>query len=465
MAPSRDEDYGPRLMNILFITAEVEPLSGHGPIAQVCHALPKALKSQDHQVHVLSPLYKGIDPTEHALARRLSKLKHTFAGQEWSCELWTGRTISGAELTFIGHEDLFHRADSITDGDDKTIVNRIAAFARSAVVLLEKNEQEWQAIHAHGWFGAGVLAALKAAGVSMPMVLSVHDPADRGNFGLEHSETLGTALGGHPDLLAAGIAAADHVVIGSKAAREALGTGEVIENGIDSGIWNPVTDPLLTARFDPIDLRGKATNKADVQREMGLPVRTDAPLVVVVSHGGEDRGLDIVAKAASQILRNDAQVLLALEGEQDGELVAAFEDVWDRWPDRFQVRTNVDETLVHRAIAAADFVLFPARRHTNAMRAKVAQRYGALPIGAREGAFAEALVDCDAQLETGNAILFDSATSESLLSGVRRAFSAFTFESFRGVQQRTMRIDASWDRSARLFERLYQPAEEDIADI
>lgn len=451
-------------MNILFVTAEVEPLSGHGPVAQVCHALPKALKSQDHHVTVLSPLYRSIDPSEHALARRLTKLKHSFAGQDWSCELWTGRTISGAELTFIGHEELFHGTDALDEGDEATVVNRVGAFVRSAVNLLERNDPNWEVVHAHGWLGAAVVAAAKAAGVELRTVVSVHDPADRGRFDAKHAEALGVpAREGHVDLLAAGLRAADRVVVGSSSAVEpiaALGTKaapEVIPSGVDGGIWNPVTDPHLPARFDPVDLGGKGKNKAELQRAMGLPVRSDVPLVAVIARSGHDHGLDLVAKAASQILRNDVQLVLAIEDEGDGEMVAAFEDVWDRWPDRFQVRTSVDDVLVHRVLAAADLLLVPARRSPDAMRAKIAQRYGAVPIATCEGALAEALVDCDARLQTGNAILFDQSSSEDLLSGVRRGIAAFTEEEFAGLQSRVMRIDASWDRSARLVERLYKP--------
>ncbi len=182
-------------------------------------------------------------------------------------------------------------------------------------------------------------------------------------------------------------------------------------------------------------------------------------MIAVIARSGHDQGLDLVAKAATQILRNDVQLVLAIEDEGDGEMVAAFEDVWDRWPDRFQVRTSVDDALVHRVLAATDLLLIPARRSPDAMRAKIAQRYGAVPIATCEGALSEALVDCDARLQTGNAILFDLSSSEELLGGVRRGVAAFAEEDFKGLQQRVMRIDASWDRSARLFERLYKPEE------
>ena len=454
-------------MKILFVTDALAPLSGSGAAAQVCNALPKALKSLDHQPFVLSPLYRAIDPQEHSLARRLTKLKHSFGGAEWSCELWTGRTIGGCELVFIGQEELFHAVDAIDAGDEREIAMRTGAFIRSALTLLQKNEQDWEVIHAHGWLGAAVIAAAKAAGIDLRAVLTVHDPADVYCFNAENAETLGLgAIDGSVNPLLLGLQAADDVTVVSRSANlnEIGYTGKTntIRSGVDGATWNPLTDPELPARFDPVDLTAKAICKSALQKELGFPTRKDVPLVVALGCEGESDGLDLLAKAASQLLRNDVQLAVCIEGTAPEQLTGVFEELAERWPDRCQIRAELDSSQYHRATGGADLLLLPARRSSSAERVLIAQRYALVPIARREGAFGEAIVDCDAKLKTGSGFLFDEASPESMLAGAQRAIAAFAQENeFDGLRRRVMRLDASWDRSARIYDRLYSGPSED----
>lgn len=450
-------------MNILLITDAIAPLSGRSARAQVAGALPKALKSLDHQPFVLSPLYRSIDPKEHSLARRLTKLKHSFAGSEWVCELWTGRTVGGAELVFIGHEELFHGTDSFDAGDEATIAKRVGAFVRSAIVVLEKNEQQFDAIHAHGWLGAAVLAAAKNADLPFRRVLTVHDVGDKRVFGAAHAETLGLGTSGETDPLLLGLAAADAVNVASDSTDlKSIGfTGEAqtIRSGVDSATWNPLTDPHVPARFDPVDVDGKVECKAHLQIELDFPERNDVPLVIALGQEGTRDGLDLLAKCASEILRNDVQLFVAVEGPVSEAFSAVFSELQTRWPDRLQFRGDVETTLLHKGIAGADLALLASPSAPTAERALIAQRYGTIPIARREGAFAEAVVDCDAKLSTGTGLLFDEATPEGILAGARRGIAAFAeTEAFAALRCRIMRVDATWDRSARLYERLYTPA-------
>lgn len=456
-------------MNILLITDAIAPLSGRSARAQVAGALPKALKSLDHQPFVLSPLYKSIDPKEHSLARRLTKLKHNFAGADWACELWTGRTVGGAELIFIGHEELFHSTEAIDAGDEATIAKRVGAFVRSAVVLLEKNEQELDAIHAHGWLGAAVLVAAKNAGLPFRRVLTVHDTTDNPIFSAKQADILGLGTTGETNPLALGLAAADIVNVASDSTDlKSLGfdgEAQTIRSGVDSATWNPLTDPHIPARFDPIDVDGKVECKAHLQIELDFPERAEVPLLVAVGQEGSRDGLDLLAKCASEILRNDVQLLVIVEGAVSDAFSAVFSELQTRWPDRLQFRSNVDTKLLHSAIAGADLALLPSPSAATAERALIAQRYGSVPVARRQGAFAEAIVDCDAKLTTGNGILFDDGSAEGVLAGARRGIAAFAeTEAFAALRSRVMRVDATWDRSARLYERLYTPPKAPVED-
>jgi starch synthase len=167
--------------------------------------------------------------------------------------------------------------------------------------------------------------------------------------------------------------------------------------------------------------------------------------------------MNLLAAIGPDLLRNDVQLVVQLEG--DSELVAIYEELWDQWPDRIQIKTGSDSEFRHVLIAASDFALVPGREAPTDNIQMRAQRYGALPIVHREGGLADEVVDCDASLKTGSGFLYDEQTAGSLLSAIQRAAAAFAnTKSFRALQSRVMRIDHSWERTIRLYERTYRDA-------
>ena len=407
---------------------------------------------------MLSPLYGYIDAKEHSLARRLTKLEHEIDGETVACEMWTGRTITGSELVFVGHEELFAQAESIAAGSKADVAKRCAAFVQSALTLLERNEQDWEAVHAHGWLGAAVVAALKAKGLSTRCVLTVHDTEDVPEFDAAQAKVIGLPKAGSP--MAQGLAAADAVTVASTSMD--LGVfgfdGQVtsVRNGVDGARWNPLTDPELPRRFDPVDIDAKAQCKKALQEELGFPQRAEVPLLLVIGRDGQGHGLDLLAQSTSMLLRNDVQLAVYVLGDASSETTETFEELSERWPDRCQLRTNIDAGQHHRAMGGADLLLLPARRAEAPDQVLIAQRYGVAPVALRDGAFAEVIVDADAKLHTGSGFLFDDASADAVLAGARRGIAAFARgEDFDELRRRVMRLDVSWDRSARIYDRLY----------
>ncbi|MEM9068211.1 MAG: glycogen/starch synthase [Myxococcota bacterium] len=439
-------------MHVLFVSASQEPFS-KGPAAEICAALPKGLGSLDVTVSVLTPLYQNIDPQTHSLARRLTKIDVSYNGNDYACELYTGRTVSGVSVLFVGHETLFHEVTSLDDGDDEATATRAQVFAKAVIGAIAMLDTAVDVVHGHGWVGATALSALREAGSDTPQVLTVHDRDGR-SF---------PASTGLEDPLRNGAQGAARVTVGSsRYGRELQSTlglsAEVvgIPDGIDAAHWNPITDSHLPARFDPVDLTGKRRCKAELQRQLGLPVRPEVPLLAVDGNLGGDDGLALLVKVASELLRNDVQFAVFTGAGEDGALVAAYEELWDRWPDRIQVRTEADSELRHRVYGGADLLLVGDQQAPSGRDAMRAHRYGVLPIVHDTGALADVVVDCDAKLQTGSGFLFAPFDAEALLGTVRRAFAAYSdLQAFAALSQRVMRIDHSWDRAARLYDRLY----------
>lgn len=365
-------------------------------------------------------------------------------------------------MIFVGHEELFHSVPSLETGSDAEVALRAGVFARAVAALLGKNEPGWEVVHAHGWLGAASLAAASEAGVELPSVLTVHDPRADGPS-LKDGIVPGVGAEG---VLAAGARRAEVIAVGSPSVAKTLaeslgeniGNREIrsIGNGVDEATWNPLTDPELPARFDPVDLRGKARCKAELQRRLEVPVKSEVPVMTVLGH--EPDAWRRFVKVAPRILRNDVQVVALGAPDTDG-LRDGLADLQDRWPDRFQSRSLEGKEggkLDHLARGGADLALILTDHAPDATDPMIVQRYGAVPVAPRIGAIADTIVDCDANLESGTGFLFEARDDEELLGGVRRAIGAFGRDGFGDLQVRVMRLDSSWERSARLHGMLYE---------
>lgn len=470
-------------MEILFVTPEPVAASPKGAAGRVASALPKALRGLDHRITVVSPLYRSVDPAAMQLARRLTRLELELAGETHACDLYDGRTAAGVDLLFLGHDELFGDADALDEGDEATVARRAGLFARAVAGLVETREPRPQLLHAHDWPGA--LAIVRAHG-NVATVLTVHEVSEVGRFAPEHAVALGipdelrgptgAEHGGRIDTLKAGLLRADRVTTGSPTyAREVLAGGEGaglsgvfadlgerfvgVPHGVDGAVWNPATDPHLVARFDPMDLSGKRRCKAALQQKVGLPVRADVCLVGCIANAGTEAGaaLELVAQAAPQVLRNDVQLAIRADAEAPG--ASDLEGLVETFGDRLAVKPVGGDAEVHRLVAGCDVLVVPDQRAPSGHLEMCAHRYGTLPVVRHVGAFADAVVDCDAALHTGSGFTFEQADAREIGATVARALSGFGLgEAFTAVQQRVMRIDHSWERSARLYDRQYRLA-------
>lgn len=430
------------VVEILFVAPEITPYSRSGSVGDVCAALPKALRGLGHRVLVVSPLFGGIDPVANGFARRLSPLGVEVGGERVDCRVFDGRTTGGVDLAFVAHEAFAESTER--ELDPATRARAAAILGGAAVELARTREPAAEVIHAHGAFAAPALVAAAKTLPAAGRVLSLH----------------GAPLAAIDTMLSAAqrVIADSQVEAAALAASGAqkLGEGRVfgIADGLDAARWNPLTDSHLPARFDPVNLEGKARCKDQLQLDTGLPVRPEAPLLAVVLHGanGMAGGAARLADALGDAVRNDVQFVV-VGGLGDATLAALHEKA----PERIALTPALDEKLLHRVLGASDLVMFPAppRHEGNAVAA--AMRYGALPIAQQAGAAADTLVDCDAKLETGTGFVIERADANELAETIARAVAAHAQgERFVALRRRVMRLDLSWDRSARRYEHVYR---------
>ncbi len=463
-------------VEILFVTSELAPFSGASvsPVAEAAAALPKALRGLGHKVTVVSPLYASIDPMARSLARRLSTFSVEAQGRSYACTVYDGRTTGGVDLIFLGNSELFATEPTATSSAEQHALEA-AVLGGAVAQLVQKREPAFELVHAQGALAGLALVALKAALPQLPRVLSLHDLGhDLRLSSGEHAKlqlpaALHDALA-NESVLGAAVRAADLVVTNAPTTARtwasdrshALGTLFAekadsflgIVNGVDASIWNPITDSQLTARFDPVDLSGKARCKATLQYELGLSVNAQTPVIVALGALSPERGGDLIAETAARVMRNDAQlVVLGADHEQAKQLQPLATDM----PERIALRATATDKERHVALAGSDFLLLPARQPVLVDAALCALRYGTLPIVTAVGPLADMIVDADAKLETGNGFLVPTTEAADVLATIQRALAAYSLpEAFDALRRRVMRTDVSWERAARRYEYAYR---------
>jgi starch synthase len=454
-------------MDILFVTPSLLPLHVESGPAEACSTLSKALRSLGHRVAIAAPFPDEPDAALTGLARRLDPLTFEVRGQKESVHVYDGRSAGGVEWILFEHAAL---KELFEDGEAALFAQLV--LARSVTTLLGR-DHSYGAVHAHGEETA-LACALVALEPRLPTVMTLYSLARPLSFSAEVGHALGLdalVLDNRLCPLLSAVACARRVTTNAPArmlssvheegegelARALLSRGRDLASvigGIDASIWNPLTDAHLVARYAPIDLTGKARNKAMLQHELKLEVDPDVPLLGAIE--GEI-GAERLSRIASELIRTDVQLVIQVLDE-DAESIDTLIGLSERMPHRLQVRIGDSQMRAHRILSASDALLVAADRPVLAM---AAQRYGTVPVARRFSLSAESIVDIDTKLETGTGILYDDRSPEALLAGARRAVAAFNRGTpFEAMRARLMRIDHSWDRAARAVEHVYFAAAE-----
>jgi len=220
-----------------------------------------------------------------------------------------------------------------------------------------------------------------------------------------------------------------------------------ILNGIDES-WDPRSCTHLAQPFAAGDWKGKQANSDYVRKQFGLAV-SRGPIFGLVARLVHQKGIDLVLSAADEIVEAGGQIIVTGSGEPAIE--HALVDAHRRRPDAIAVNIGFNDAQARRIFAASDFTLMPSRFEPCGLSQMYAQRFGSLPIGHQTGGLAETITDG----ETG--FLFAQPSIESLLGGVRRAFSAFvSAERLDTMRRSAMARSFSWDLSAALYSALYR---------
>lgn len=473
-------------MNILYVTGEAAPFCKTGGLADVSGSLPVALAKRGHRVAVILPLYNTIAARWR---QQMTFRKHIYVDLSWRheyCGLFS-LDYQGVTWYFVDNEHYFARGRLYGEGDDG---ERFGFFSRAVMDLLPLLDRVPDVIHCNDWQTALVpiyrqdLAGRWDALRSIRTVFTIHNVEYQGKFGPETVEDLfgldrgwyedGTLqMDGCVNLMKGAMLCADAVTTVSPTyARQlhqsayAEGMESVVQrcgekftgivNGIDTAVFDPATDPELTAHFSAQRLRGKADCKKALQKELGLQVQSDVPLLSVVSRLVGHKGIDLICESLDVVMQTGCQLVIL--GSGDGQYEDFFRYAENRYKGRLCAYIGYNETLAHRIYAGSDLFLMPSRSEPCGLSQMIAMRYGAVPIVRQTGGLADTVRSCQLGQEDGNGFVFADYSAFDMQYVISQAVNLYRTDihRFRQVQKRGMTDDFSWDASAGAYESLYQ---------
>ena len=483
-------------MKVLFVASEVYPLIKTGGLGDVAYSLPHALHALGADIRLVVPGYR-------ALLQQLQQVR--ILG--W-IEVRGAEGIHSARILETQHPDfafplwvvdcppLFDRAGnpyiSATGQDWADNAERFTVFSRIAALLGEDALNiNWQPaiVHLHDW-QTGLTAAFLHEQAARPrIVFTIHNLAYGGYFPHDdfvrlqmpgqwwHSE--GVEFHGGFSMLKAGIVYADAVTTVSPTYAKEICTPEFgfgldgllrahqaklhgILNGIDTRVWDPVTDAHLPAHYSVNRIQpGKSRNKrALLQRFLGTvdDAQLRAPLLGLVGRLVEQKGVDRVLAAIPVLLaETDARIVLLGSGQTVYE--QKLTRLAKKHPERVLVEIGYDEPLAHLIEAGADIFLMPSRFEPCGLNQMYSLRYGTPPVVFKTGGLADTVVNAsEATLADGsaNGFVFERPGAVAFLGAIRRALKLLAKPVlWRRIQQTGMRQSFDWEHSARHYLSLY----------
>ena len=475
-------------MQIVFASAECAPFVKTGGLGDVAGSLPAALVRAGAEVIVMVPKYATIKDEYKAQMEHFSEFYVSLGWRNEYCGL-EKLEHDGVTYMFIDNERYFARDYPYGFFDDG---ERFAFFSKAITESLQHLPAgfECDILHCNDWQTALAPVFLREFYQGLPLydrvktVFSIHNVAFQGQF----SDTVMEDILGVAHIPAAASqlrcdACSINYMLGALRYADAITTvsptyaneiqtpefGEGLDgvlrersyalqgilNGIDVAGFDPATDKRIAANYTVEDRSGKAVCKAKLQEELGLEVRDDRPLMVMVTRLTRQKGLDLVMYALDRILAGGVQVAVLGTGDRDYEDGLRY--FQDKYPGTMAARIEFDPALSQRMYAAADMFLMPSKFEPCGLSQIIAMRYGTLPIVRETGGLKDTVIPYNEFTGEGTGFSFSNFNGDEMGDAVFRAARLFwdNREAWDQLVTQAMSQDFSWTRSADKYLDLY----------
>lgn len=475
-------------MQIVFASAECAPFVKTGGLGDVAGSLPAALVRAGAEVIVMVPKYATIKDEYKSQMEHFSDFYVSLGWRNEYCGL-EKLEHDGVTYMFIDNERYFARDYPYGFFDDG---ERFAFFSKAITESLQHLPAgfECDILHCNDWQTALAPVFLREFYQGLPLydrvktVFSIHNVAFQGQF----SDTVMEDILGVAHIPAAASqlrcdACSINYMLGALRYADAITTvsptyaneiqtpefGEGLDgvlrersyalqgilNGIDVAGFDPATDKRIAANYTVEDRSGKAVCKAKLQEELGLEVRDDRPLMVMVTRLTRQKGMDLVMYALDRILAGGVQVAVLGTGDRDYEDGLRY--FQDKYPGTMAARIEFDPALSQRMYAAADMFLMPSKFEPCGLSQIIAMRYGTLPIVRETGGLKDTVVPYNEFTGEGTGFSFSNFNGDEMGDAVFRAARLFwdNRDAWNQLVTQAMSQDFSWTRSADKYLDLY----------
>ena len=476
-------------MKIAVCASEGAPYAKSGGLGDVMEALPAALQRiEGNEVALFLPYYNKIKTNAAYVTEKAADIRVQLGWRKQAASVMAlqGRA-DGVKVYFIDNDYYFGSRTGAIYGDMDD-GERFAFFARACLDAMAAVDYIPEVIQCNDWQCGLIPVYLKALYHEQfkgtRCMYTIHNIEYQGwaradffddMLGLPWEYRSCLDMNNSVNMMKGGIECADLVTTVSETyARELMypyyahGLDSIlanaawkltgITNGIDTNTFNPAADKNLPAHYDVNTfVEGKAACKAALQKEVGLPVEPDVPLMVMVTRLAGHKGLDLLCYIARRMLWEENCQLLIL-GTGEAQYESFFKDLAEQYPDQVAAKITFNLGLAARMYAGADIYLMPSKSEPCGLSQMNAMRYGTVPVVHATGGLKDTVPPCDENGKGGLGFTFQSYNADDFLAAIKRCLSLYNYdrENFNALQKEEMSQDFSWNVPAGKYMELFR---------
>ena len=470
---------------VLFVASEAQPFCATGGLADVCGSLPKEIQriNSDIEIRTIIPLYSNIPHIFRKDFKFLGNIYVTLSWRKEYCGVFEYE-YEGVKYYFIDNEKYFKREQGEYGYFDDA--ERFAFFSRSVLEVLPIIDYFPDIIHVNDWQSALIPTYLKICEwgderySKIKSILNIHNIQYQGRYGLQ---IMGDVLGvddkdagiltydNDTNILKGAIETSDRVITVSPSYAEEIktpehssGLSEIVKknegklkgilNGLDYEFYNPKTDKVIYLNYDYENIENKKKNKEFLQKEFGLEVNPDKPILAFCSRMNVYKGFDLI-KGCIEKLVNELDIQFVGVGSGDKEYEDFFRYLNNKYPNNVHISIGFSLEIGKKIYSGSDIYVMPSITEPCGLSQIIASRYGVIPIVRETGGLKDTIKDFGCQ-GGGNGYTFASVNVADLEYSIRRAVSDFANkESWAEKMKKVMQVDFSWKKTAAEYIEIY----------
>ena len=467
-------------MKVLYVTSEANPFAASGGLGDVMGALPVSVHEEGIEASVIMPLYDSVKEEHRCKLEKVIDISFKLSWRD------TGASIfkidhNGVTYYFVENHRYFSRGRLYGENDD---AERFAMFSKAVIEFMIQSGNIPDILHANDWQTALTVIYLKTEFAEHPMlssiktVYTIHNIEYQGKFGYD---VLGDVFGingkymgvleydGCVNLMKGAIVVSNYVTtVSPNYANEleydffSFGLSPIIKaakykisgviNGIDYNYFSPETGGDIVKKYTTRTVKsGKAANKQALQEELGLEVRPDVPLLVMITRLTAGKGIDLVLHILEEVLREDVQVAILGTGDKEYEYRIAE---MAKYHSNLAALIKFDRVISKKMYASADMFIMPSKSEPCGLAQMIACSYGTVPIVRSVGGLYDSIKPWGT--EGGNGFRFDNYNAHDLLYSIKNAVSLYKDKKeWAKIVVAAKKSDFTWKKSAAKYIKIY----------